>query len=81
MSQSPQTEINNQKTTNEKRRKIWMVIATIIIILLFVAYGIYWFLILRFQEYTDDAYVSYYKSPLLRKQQGMLPKLISKIPT
>lgn len=65
MSQSTHSETNNQKTKNEKRRTIWMTIATIIIILLFVAYGVYWFLVLRFQEYTDDAYVSGLQIPIV----------------
>ncbi len=47
-----------------------MVIATIIIILLFVAYGAYWFLVLRFQEYTDDAYVSGLQIPIVAQTTG-----------
>lgn len=70
MSQSTHSETNNQKTKNEKRRTIWMTIATIIIILLFVAYGVYWFLVLRFQEYTDDAYVSGLQIPIVAQTTG-----------
>ncbi|HGN1706401.1 TPA: multidrug efflux MFS transporter periplasmic adaptor subunit EmrA [Providencia rettgeri] len=70
MSQSSQSEINNQKTTDEKRRTLWMIIATVIIILLFIAYGIYWFLVLRFQEYTDDAYVSGLQIPIIAQTTG-----------
>lgn len=70
MSQSTHSEKNNQKTQSEKRRTIWMVIATIIIILLFVAYGVYWFLVLRFQEYTDDAYVSGLQIPIIAQTTG-----------
>ncbi|MBV2188743.1 multidrug efflux MFS transporter periplasmic adaptor subunit EmrA [Providencia huaxiensis] len=70
MSQETHSEIHNQKTTNEKRRTIWMVIATIIIVLLFVAYGVYWFLVLRFQEYTDDAYVSGLQIPIVAQTTG-----------
>ena len=70
MSQDTHSETHNQKTTNEKRRTIWMVIATIIIILLFVAYGAYWFLVLRFQEYTDDAYVSGLQIPIVAQTTG-----------
>ncbi|WOB82283.1 multidrug efflux MFS transporter periplasmic adaptor subunit EmrA [Providencia sp. PROV114] len=70
MSQETHSETHNQKTTNEKRRTIWIVIATIIIILLFVAYGVYWFLVLRFQEYTDDAYVSGIQIPIIAQTTG-----------
>lgn len=47
-----------------------MIIATIIIVLLFVAYGVYWFLVLRFQEYTDDAYVSGLQIPIVAQTTG-----------
>ncbi|AWS49753.1 MULTISPECIES: multidrug efflux MFS transporter periplasmic adaptor subunit EmrA [Providencia] len=70
MSQETHSETHNQKTTNEKSRTIWIVIATIIIILLFVAYGVYWFLVLRFQEYTDDAYVSGLQIPIIAQTTG-----------
>ncbi|EMI5490650.1 multidrug efflux MFS transporter periplasmic adaptor subunit EmrA [Providencia stuartii] len=61
----------NQKTKkNETRRKLWMAIASIIIVLLFVAYGAYWFLVLRFQEYTDDAYVSGLQIPIIAQTTG-----------
>lgn len=70
MDQPKNTDESNQKTTNEKRRKIWMVFASIIIILLFVAYGVYWFLVLRFQEYTDDAYVAGLQIPIIAQTTG-----------
>lgn len=61
----------HQKTNKENKRTLWMIIATIIIVLLFVAYGVYWFLVLRFQEYTDDAYVSGLQILSLRKPREM----------
>ncbi|MBP6122408.1 MULTISPECIES: multidrug efflux MFS transporter periplasmic adaptor subunit EmrA [Providencia] len=64
------TTEDNQKTTNENKRKFWMIIASIIIVLLFVAYGVYWFLVLRFQEYTDDAYVSGLQIPIIAQTAG-----------
>lgn len=70
MDQPKNIDESNQKTTNEKRRKIWMVLASIIIILLFVAYGVYWFLVLRYQEYTDDAYVAGLQIPIIAQTTG-----------
>lgn len=70
MDQPTSSTETNQKTKNEKRRKVWMVIASIIIVLLFVAYGAYWFLVLRFQEYTDDAYVSGVQVPIVAQTTG-----------
>lgn len=60
----------HQKTKKENKRTLWMIIATIIIVLLFVAYGAYWFLVLRFQEYTDDAYVSGLQIPIVAQTTG-----------
>ncbi len=40
------------------KRKLLLVIATIVILLALLAYGIYWFLFLRHFEQTDDAYVA-----------------------
>ena len=60
----------HQKTKQENKRTLWMIIATVIIVLLFVAYGAYWFLVLRFQEYTDDAYVSGLQIPIVAQTTG-----------
>ncbi|UBX50533.1 multidrug efflux MFS transporter periplasmic adaptor subunit EmrA [Providencia alcalifaciens] len=60
----------HQKTKQENKRTLWMIIATVIIVLLFVAYGVYWFLVLRFQEYTDDAYVSGLQIPIVAQTTG-----------
>lgn len=60
----------HQKTKQENKRTLWMIIATVIIVLLFVAYGTYWFLVLRFQEYTDDAYVSGLQIPIVAQTTG-----------
>lgn len=51
---------NEQKTTptnNRKRNKV-LILTTLIIALIGVAYFIYWFTYGRFHEYTDDAYVN-----------------------
>lgn len=61
---------DHQKTKQENKRTLWMIIATVIIVLLFVAYGVYWFLVLRFQEYTDDAYVSGLQIPIVAQTTG-----------
>ena len=60
----------HQKTNKENKRTLWMIIDTIIIVILFVAYGVYWFLVLRFQEYTDDAYVSGLQIPIVAQTTG-----------
>ncbi|EFB73020.1 Inner membrane protein yiaV precursor [Providencia rustigianii] len=70
MEQSTNSTETPQETKMKNKRTLWMVIATIIIVLLFVAYGVYWFLVLRFQEYTDDAYVSGLQIPIVAQTTG-----------
>ena len=53
-SQTPQQPVNNKKG---KRTRI-LLILTLLFIVIAVAYGIYWFLVLRHHEETDDAYVA-----------------------
>lgn len=66
---------DNQNKNNEKRRKFWLVLASIIFILLFIAYGVYWFMVLRFQEYTDDAYVSGVQVPIIAQTNGNVTQI------
>ncbi|KLN95737.1 multidrug efflux MFS transporter periplasmic adaptor subunit EmrA [Moellerella wisconsensis] len=66
---------DNQNKKNEKRRKFWLVLASIIFILLFLAYGVYWFMVLRFQEYTDDAYVSGVQVPIIAQTNGNVTQI------
>lgn len=40
------------------KRKSALILLTLLFIIIAVAYGIYWFLVLRHVEETDDAYVA-----------------------
>ncbi|WP_392565180.1 HlyD family secretion protein [Utexia brackfieldae] len=62
----------NQTTNvdNPKRRKSWTLIATGVFIFLFIAYGVYWLVALRFEVSTDDAYVSGVQSPVVAQTSG-----------
>lgn len=51
-------------------KKFYMVLATIVFIIAFIAFGIYWLLVLRFQQYTDDAYVAGMQVPIIAQTQG-----------
>lgn len=42
----------------KKQRKFWLLLLTVIFIVIGVAYLVYWFLVLRHHQETDDAYVS-----------------------
>jgi membrane fusion protein, multidrug efflux system len=47
-----------QPATNNSKRKRMMTLLVIVILIAAVAYGLYYFLVARFHEDTDDAYVS-----------------------
>ena len=47
-----------QPATNNGKRKLMMTLLVIVILIAAVAYGLYYFLVARFHEDTDDAYVS-----------------------
>jgi membrane fusion protein (multidrug efflux system) len=53
------TEQNPAKLQSMSRqRRLWLVAASGVLAVAAIGYGIYWALTLRFQEFTDDAYVS-----------------------
>lgn len=64
--------LQNTSSSNHHKpgKKTYMVLATIVFILAFIAFGIYWFLVLRFQQYTDDAYVAGMQVPIIAQTQG-----------
>lgn len=57
---SASAEIQNPQQPNgkKKQRKFWLLLLTVIFIVIGVAYLVYWFLVLRHHQETDDAYVS-----------------------
>lgn len=51
-------------------KKTVMVLATMAFLLAFIAFGVYWFTVMRFQENTDDAYVAGMQVPIVAQTQG-----------
>ena len=58
MSDTQQTAAAKQASTNNGRRKLLMTLLTGVILVAAIAYGLYYFLVARFHEATDDAYVN-----------------------
>ncbi|CAI2535197.1 multidrug efflux system protein EmrA [Serratia ficaria] len=58
MSASAETQNPQQPNGKKKQRKFWLLLLTVIFIVIGVAYLVYWFLVLRHHQETDDAYVS-----------------------
>lgn len=58
MSTSAEAQIPQQPQNKKKQRKRILLLLTVIFIILGVAYFIYWFLVLRHHQETDNAYIS-----------------------
>ncbi|MFC0398935.1 EmrA/EmrK family multidrug efflux transporter periplasmic adaptor subunit [Paraburkholderia rhizosphaerae] len=54
----PQPAPNARPSNNNGKRKRMMTVLTVIILLAAIGYGLYYFLVARFHETTDDAYVN-----------------------
>ena len=55
---TPQQPAANAQPANIGKRKIMMTLLVIVILIAAIAYGLYYFLVARFHESTDDAYVN-----------------------
>ncbi|TDN70599.1 HlyD family efflux transporter periplasmic adaptor subunit [Paraburkholderia sp. BL10I2N1] len=55
---TPQQPAASTQTANSGKRKRMMTLLVIVILIAAIAYGLYYFLVARFHEATDDAYVS-----------------------
>ncbi|MGL4194869.1 MAG: multidrug export protein EmrA, partial [Edwardsiella piscicida] len=59
MSENLATQATQQPAHNKKKqRKTWMLGMTGVFILIAAAYLVYWFIVLRHHQETDDAYVT-----------------------
>ncbi|MBB3259554.1 membrane fusion protein (multidrug efflux system) [Paraburkholderia bannensis] len=58
MSTPQQPAANPQPTANNGKRKRMMTLLVLVIVIAAIAYGLYYFLVARFSESTDDAYVN-----------------------
>ncbi|AYM91649.1 multidrug efflux MFS transporter periplasmic adaptor subunit EmrA [Serratia sp. T13T92] len=58
MSASAETQTPQQPAGKKRQRKFWLLLLTFIFVIIGVAYLVYWFLVLRHHQETDDAYVA-----------------------
>lgn len=70
-SSTPQQPVNSKKG---KRTRILLILALLFIVIA-VAYGIYWFLVLRHHEETDDAYVAGNQVQIMAQVSGSVTKV------
>jgi Multidrug resistance efflux pump len=58
MSENAASQTPQQSGSKKGKRKGALLLLTLLFVIVAVAYGIYWFLVLRHYEETDDAYVA-----------------------
>lgn len=69
--QAPQPSASNKK----KQRKTWLLILTALFIIIGVAYLVYWFLVLRHHQETDDAYVTGNQVQIMAQVSGSVTQV------
>jgi len=74
MSANAETNTPQQSSKKEKRKGILLSLAFIFVAIA-VAYGVYWFLVLRHYQETDDAYVSGNQVQIMAQVSGSVTKI------
>ncbi len=69
--QSPQPSASNKK----KKRKGVLIVLALIFVLIGIAWGVYWFLVLRHFQETDDAYVAGNQVQVMAQVSGSVNKV------
>ena len=67
---TPQQAVNK----SDKRKRV-LLILTLLFIVIALAWGIYWFLVLRYAEETDDAYVAGNQVQIMSQVSGSVTKV------
>lgn len=69
--QSPHQPVNNKK----KKRKGALLLLALVVVLLGIAWGVYWYLVLRHYQETDDAYVAGNQVQVMAQVSGSVNKV------
>jgi membrane fusion protein (multidrug efflux system) len=75
MSAHAETQNPQQPVNKKGKRKGALLALTLLFVIIAVAYGIYWFLVLRHYESTDDAYVSGNQVQIMAQVSGSVTKV------
>lgn len=76
MSENAAAQAPQPSATNKKRqRKTWLLILTALFILVGVAWLVYWFLVLRHHQETDDAYVTGNQVQIMAQVSGSVTQV------
>ena len=75
MSANAESQVPQQPSSKKGKRKGALLLLTLLFIIVAVAYGIYWFLVLRHFEETDDAYVAGNQVQIMAQVSGSVTKV------
>ncbi|EPF15035.1 multidrug efflux system protein EmrA [Cedecea davisae] len=75
MSANAETQAPQQPANKKGKRKSALLLLTLLFVIIAVAYGIYWFLVLRHFEETDDAYVAGNQVQIMAQVSGSVTKV------
>ncbi|BCG08318.1 MULTISPECIES: multidrug efflux MFS transporter periplasmic adaptor subunit EmrA [Buttiauxella] len=75
MSAHAETQTPQQPGNKKGKRKGALLLLTLLFVIIAVAYGIYWFLVLRHYENTDDAYVAGNQVQIMSQVSGSVTKV------
>ena len=75
MSANAESQTPQQPGSKKGKRKGALLLLTLLFIIVAVAYGIYWFLVLRHYEETDDAYVAGNQEQIMAQVSGSVTKV------
>ena len=75
MSANAESQTPQQPVKKKGKRKGTLLLLTLLFIVIAVAYGIYWFLVLRHFEETDDAYVAGNQVQIMAQVSGSVTKV------
>lgn len=75
MSTSAETQAPQQPAGKKRQRKFWLLLLTFIFVVIGVAYLVYWFLVLRHHQETDDAYVAGNQVQIMAQVSGSVNRV------
>ncbi|WP_116311820.1 biotin/lipoyl-binding protein, partial [Enterobacter roggenkampii] len=75
MSENAASQTPQQSGSKKGKRKGALLLLTLLFVIVAVAYGIYWFLVLRHYEETDDAYVAENQVQIMAQVSGSVTKV------
>lgn len=75
MSEHAQAQTTQPVNSKQGTRKRWLLVLTLVFVVIAVAYGVYWFLVARHFEETDDAYVAGNQVQIMSQVSGSVTKV------